>query len=89
MSSRTCPDWPALMEIAPQLQFRHHTLREMQLPPEVFARTEGISLDEVAVCCDVDAHVYNPEHTDPRIVDALQGTFWIDVRELGAPPAAA
>ena len=89
MSSRTCPDWPALMEIAPELQFRHHTLREMQLPPEVFVRIDGIALDEVAVCCDVDSHVYNPDHTDARIVAALQGTFWIDVRELGAPPAAA
>jgi hypothetical protein len=77
------------MEIAPQLQFRHHTLREMQLPPEVFVQIEGIGLDQVAVCCDVDAHVYNPDHTDPQIVEALQGTYWIDVRELGAPPAAA
>ena len=89
MSFRTCPDWPALMEIAPDLQFRHHTLGEMQLPHDVFMRIEGIALDEVAVCCDVNAHVYNPEHTDPRIVEALRGTFWIDVRELGAPPAAA
>jgi hypothetical protein len=77
------------MEIAPELQFRHHTLGEMQLPPEAFVRVEGIPLDEVAVCCDLDAHVYNPEHTDPRIVDALLGTHWIDVHEYGAPPAAA
>jgi hypothetical protein len=89
VSFRTCPDWPALMEVAPDLQFRHHTLGEMQLPHDVFVRIGGISLDEVAVCCDVNAHVYNPEHTDPRIVEALHGTFWIDVRELGAPPAAA
>jgi hypothetical protein len=77
------------MEIAPELQFRHHTLGDMQLPAEVFVRIEGIALDEVAVCCDVIAHVFNPEHTDPRIVAALKGTFWIDVRELGAPPPAA
>jgi hypothetical protein len=89
VSSRTCPDWPALMEIAPELQFRHHTLGEMQLPHDLFVRIGGIGIDEVAVCCDVDAHVYNPDHTDPRIVEALQKTFWIDVRELGAPPAAA
>ena len=89
MSSRTCPDWPALMEVAPDLQFRHHTLGEMQLPHDIFTRIEGISLDEVAVCCDVDAHVFNPEHTDPRIIDALRSTFWIDVREFGAPPTAA
>jgi len=89
MSTRTCPDWPRLMEVAPELQFRHHTLGEVQLPHEAFVRIEGIGIDEVVVCCDVDAHVYNPEHTDPRIVDALRGTHWIDVRELGAPPAAA
>ena len=89
MSTRTCPDWPRLMEVSPELQFRHHTLGEVQLPHEAFVSIEGIGIDEVVVCCDVDAHVYNPEHTDPRIVDALRGTHWIDVRELGAPPAAA
>lgn len=89
MSSRTCPDWPALMEIAPDLQFRHHTLGEVHLPAEAFVRIEGIALDDVVVCCDLDAHVYNPEHTDPQIVAALHGTHWIDVRELSAPPPAA
>ena len=74
MSTRTCPDWPRLMEVAPELQFRHHTLGEVQLPHEAFVRIEGIGIDEVVVCCDVDA---------------LRGTHWIDVRELGAPPAAA
>lgn len=89
MSSRTCPDWPRLMEVAPELQFRHHTLGEVQLPHEAAVKVEGISIDQVSVCCDLDAHVYNPEHTDPRIVEALRGTHWIDVRELGPPPAAA
>jgi hypothetical protein len=77
------------MEIAPELQFRHHTLGEVQLPPEAFVKAEGVAFDEVAVCCDIDAHVYNPAHTDPRIVEALRGTHWIDVNEFGAPPAAA
>jgi hypothetical protein len=89
VTSRTCPDWPALMEVAPQLQFRHHTLGEVQLPPEAFVKIEGISFDQVAVCCDLAAHVFNPDHTDPRIVMALRGTHWIDVRELGAFPPAA
>ncbi len=26
MSSRSCPDWPRLMEIAPELQFKHYTV---------------------------------------------------------------
>jgi len=89
VSSHTCPDWPALMEVAPSLQFRHHTLGEVHLPPEAFVKVEGIPLDATAVCCDLEAHVFNPEHTDPRIVAALRGTHWIDVRELGAPPPAA
>ncbi len=29
-----------------------------------------------------EAHVFNPEHTDERIVSALRGTHWIDVREI-------
>jgi hypothetical protein len=61
----------------------------MHLPPEAFVKVEGIPLDRTAVCCDLDAHVYNPQHTDPRIVAALQGTHWIDVRELGSPPPPA
>ena len=32
MSSRSCPDWPNLMELAPDLQFMHYTVAEAQLP---------------------------------------------------------
>ena len=66
------------------------------MPVDAFVQLEGLSSDAVAVCCDLDAHVFNPEHTDPRIVEALRGTHWIDVRELaafrlagGARPAGA
>ena len=34
MSTRTCPDWPDLMEIAPELQFKHYTVAEAQLPAD-------------------------------------------------------
>jgi hypothetical protein len=71
------------MEIAPDLQFRHVTLREAQLPVDAFVQLEGIGSDEVVLCCDLDAHVFNPEHTDSRVVEALAGTHWIDVREVG------
>jgi hypothetical protein len=70
------------MEVAPDLQFRHYTLGEAQLPVDAFVQLEGVDADTVTICCDLDAHVFNPEHTDPRIVDALQGTHWIDVREV-------
>ena len=32
MSYKTCPDWPQLMEIAPELQFKHMTVADAQLP---------------------------------------------------------
>jgi len=84
MSSRTCPDWPALMEIAPELQFKHYTLREAQLPAEAHANVEGVGFDDVAICCDLDSHVFNAEHTEPAIVEALRATHWFDLREWAA-----
>jgi hypothetical protein len=70
------------MEIAPDLQFRHHTLAEAHLPVDAFVQLAGIAPDEIVLCCDLGAHVFNPGHTDPRVVEALKGTHWIDVREL-------
>jgi hypothetical protein len=81
MSSRTCPDWPQLMELAPELQFKHYTLREAQLPADAVVQVGDLSFDEVALCCDLDSHVFNPDHTDPRIADALRSSHWFDLRE--------
>ena len=53
------------MEVAPELTFRHHTLAEARLPVDAFVQLEGISPNELVLCCDLDAHVFNPEHTDP------------------------
>jgi hypothetical protein len=80
MSSRTCPDWPELMEIAPDLQFKHYTVGEAKLPGEALM-TLGVSLDEVAICCDLDKHVYFARHTDPRVVEALRQSHWYDLTE--------
>src|SRR5581483_2684250 len=49
MSSRTCPDWPDLMEIAPDLQFKHYTVAEAQLPADALMQIKDISLADVAV----------------------------------------
>ena len=81
MSARTCPDWPALMELDPDLQFKHYSVAETQLPAEALARIQHASLTEVEICCDLDHHVFNPEHTDAEVCDALHGTHWFDVRE--------
>ena len=89
MSARACPDWPALMEIAPDLQFRHHTLGEAHLPVDAFVQLAGIGPDEIVLCFDLGAHEFNPAHTDAIVVAALKGTHWIDVRELPGGGAAA
>jgi hypothetical protein len=81
MSARTCPDWPALMELAPDLQFKHYTVAEAQLPAEVLAQVSHVSLGEVEICCDLDHHVFNPGHTDPEVCDALRASHWYDVHE--------
>ncbi|HLM35710.1 MAG TPA: hypothetical protein VK278_08030 [Gaiellaceae bacterium] len=91
MSSRTCPDWPRLMEVAPELQFKHYTLAEAQLPADAIVHVEGIGFDDVAICCDLDTHVFNAEHTEPAVAEALRASHWFDLREWASrgPGAAA
>ena len=81
MSARTCPDWPQLMEVDPDLQFKHYTVAEAQLPADALAHIAHVSLGEVEICCDLDHHVFNPAHTDPEVCDALRASHWYDVRE--------
>lgn len=81
MSSRSCPDWPELMEISPDLQFKHFTVRELELPAEVMVSLGDMPLDEVSICCDPEKYVYYAKHTDPRVVDALKASHWFDLSE--------
>jgi hypothetical protein len=81
VTARTCPDWPKLMELDPDLQFKHYTVAEAQLPAEALAQVTHVSLTEVEICCDREKHVYNPEHTDPELAKALVDTHWFDVHE--------
>ena len=76
MSSRTCPDWPDLMEIAPELQFKHYTVDELQLPADVLMHIRDVALSDVAVCADLDHHVFYAVHTDPNLAEALRGSHW-------------
>ncbi len=66
MSSRSCPDWPQLMELAPELQFKHYTVREAQLPGDALVGIEAIDLDAVAICCDLAATSSTPSTPSPR-----------------------
>ena len=81
MSSRSCPDWPDLMEIAPDLQFMHYTVAEAQLPVDVLTTIDHVSLGDVAICCDLERHVFYGEHTDPGVAAALRATHWYDLTE--------
>jgi hypothetical protein len=69
------------MELAPELQFKHFAVRELELPAEVLVAIGDVSQDEVNLCCDPDRHVYNPGHTDPRIVEALATSHWFALDE--------
>jgi len=77
------------MEVAPELQFKHYTLREAQLPADAVVSVDVGGFDEVAICCDLERHVFNPEHTDPEVAQALRASHWFDLREWAARQAGS
>lgn len=81
MSSRTCPDWPLLMELAPDLQFKHYTVAEARLPADALVNLPDVPLGAVAICCDLERHVYYAGHTDPKVAAALGDSHWYEVNE--------
>jgi hypothetical protein len=68
------------MEIAPELQFKHYTVAEAKLPSEVLVNIH-VSLNDVAICCDLDRHVFYAAHTDPDVAEALRATHWYELAE--------
>jgi hypothetical protein len=91
MSSRTCPDWPRLMELAPDLQFKHYTVAEARLPAEALVHLVEISLTAIAICCDLEHNVFYAHHTEPSVAEALRATHWFELGEwaTSGPGAAA
>jgi hypothetical protein len=91
MTARTCPDWPRLMEIAPDLQFKHYTVAEAHLPGEALVNVAEVSLGSIEICCDREHNVFNAQHTDPTVAAALRGTHWYELNEwaTSGPGAAA
>ena len=81
MSSRTCPDWPELMELAPELQFKHYTVAEAQLPADALMHVRDVALSEVWICCDLDHNVFYAAHTDETVAEALKQSHWFEVRD--------
>ncbi len=73
------------MEIAPELQFKHYTVAEAKLPADVLMHVPEVSLSEVAICCDLDRHVFYAGHTDEQVAEALRASHWFEVRDwIGA-----
>ena len=81
MSARSCPDWPVMLDRAPDLNFKHYTVAEAHLPSDALVNLGDLPLEAVAICADLDHHVFNAEHTDPRVAAALRDTHWFDLRE--------
>jgi len=81
MTARSCPDWPHLMEIAPELQFKHYTVAEAKLPAEALVELADFPLEAVAICADLEKNVFYATHTDPKVAEALRATHWFDLRE--------
>src|SRR5262249_18872685 len=81
MSSRTCPEWPQLMELAPELQFKHYTLREAQLPADALVSIEALDLDAVSICCDLTSHVFYADHSGGAGAAAPGASLWFARRE--------
>jgi hypothetical protein len=69
------------MEVAPELQFKPYALAETQLPAEVQMKVPDVALSDVAICCDLDRHVFYAGHTDANLGEALKGSHWFEVRD--------
>ena len=79
MSTRSCPEWPELLDRAPDLHFKHYTADELQLPHDIVLALGAVRLSEIEVCADTTYNVFNAAHTDERLADALRSSFWTDL----------
>jgi hypothetical protein len=69
------------MEIAPELQFKHYAVAEARLPADALMQIPDIALSEVAICCDLEHHVFYAAHTDEKVAGALRASHWFEVRD--------
>ncbi len=69
------------MELAPDLQFKHYTVAEARLPAEALMTLPDVPLGAIAICCDLDRHVFYAQHTEPKVAAALRETHWFELQE--------
>jgi hypothetical protein len=79
VSTRSCPDWPELLELAPDLLFKHYTADELQLPSDIVVALGAVRLSAIEVCADVTHNVFNARHTDERLSAALRSSYWTEL----------
>jgi hypothetical protein len=48
---------------------------------DVLTSIKQVSLGDVAICCDLEHHVFYAEHTEPEVAAALRETHWFEVRD--------
>ena len=57
---------------------------------EAIVSIGDVPQDTVAICCDLERHVFYSGHTDPQVAEALRATHWYDLSEWStAGPASA
>jgi hypothetical protein len=83
MAVRSCPDWPELLDRAPDLHFKHYTADELQLPHDIVLALGDVRLASLEVCADRSRNIFNPAHTDARVAEALRASFWTDLDDRG------
>jgi hypothetical protein len=69
------------MELAPELQFKHYTVAEAQLPADALMKVPAVPLSDVAICCDLDRNVFYAAHTDDRVAHALKQSHRFEVKD--------
>lgn len=72
------------MEVAPELQFKHYTVREAGLPAVALLNLDPGVLDSGSICCDLGRHVFNPDHTDSLVAEALSTSHWFGLDDWAA-----
>jgi hypothetical protein len=40
-----------------------------------------VPLGAVAICCDLEHHVFYAQHTEPKVAAALRDTHWFELNE--------
>ena len=44
-------------------------------------KVPDVSLETVAICCDLEKHVFYAAHTDEHVAQALRDTHWYELAE--------